>query len=318
MASASELTEALDEALSGEAASQADKPSTPEVKTEDIVTKAVAEATKTPEAPSDEKTGAKEEKGSKDPVPYDRFSEVIGQKNEALEQVKALEQKYTSSTEREDALRNQLGTLENDHQILEAIRNLSRDERYAGAVNTIDRALQGLEAETEEAVEAGDDKAVQAAEAKFAQQVERLEGLHQEQRNEALFDKSDAFATSLLDTLPDEYTDVDKKRLAEMWSPRVDWATIEEHGAEAIPEQLKSSFADLIRSYGVPQGALEQRVRENVTQEIPEEARPSTPEDVVKGVLEKDWTGTDEDGKPTLTDDQFAADMATILRKTRA
>ena len=121
----------------------------------------------------------------------------------------------------------------------------------------------------------------------------------------------------MLDSLPEQYTDVDKNRLGEMWTPRVDWAGIEETGAEAIPDALRSSFADLVRTYGQPQGALEQRVRTDVTQEIPEEARPSTPEATVQAALDKDWAGVDEGGKPNISDDQFSQDLAKVLRATR-
>lgn len=312
------VSAALETALAGgEAESQSATEASPEAKTEDIVAAAAAEAIKS-QSPPESKPSAEEQGDKPKTVPYDRFSEVVQQKNSASERLEALEAQFKTATEREDTLRNQIGSLEQEHQILEAIRDLGRDERYAAAVNQIDRALQGIEDEVEEAKSEGDDNAVKVAELKFEKKTEELENLVAQQRNEALWSQSQDFASAMLDSLPEEYTDVDRDRLAKMWTPRVDWNSIEEHGSEVIPDTLKNSFAELIKDYGTPVGAIEQRVRDEVTQQIPEEARPSTPEDVVKSVLDKSWSATDEDGKAVHGDDEFARDVAKLMRATRS
>jgi hypothetical protein len=310
------VSAALEQALStDEAGSQSatESPTGATTPAEEIVAQAAAEATKPAESPSAETTGAKT-------VPYDRFSEVVGQKNAASERLEALEAQFKSATDREDTLRNQLGSLEQDHQVLEAIRDLGRDDKYSDAVAMIDRALQGIEEEevvVEAAKEAGDVPAAKVAESKLVAKTEELETMLNDQRVEALWDKSQTFADALLDTLPEEYTDVDKARLSQMWTPRVDWNAIEEGGAESISEHLNDSFAGLIKEYGAPNGAIASQVRDEVTSQIPEDARPSTPEAVVEGVMGKDWAATNEDGKAVLSDDEFASDVAKLLRATR-
>jgi hypothetical protein len=310
------VSAALEQALStDEAGSQSatESPTGATTPAETIVAEAAAEATKPAESPSDETTGAKT-------VPYERFSEVVGQKNVASERLEALEAQFKTATEREDTLRNQLGTLEQDHQVLEAIRDLGRDDKYSDAVAMIDRALQGIEEEevvVEAAKEAGNDKVALLAESKLVAKTEELETMLKDQRVEALWDKSQTFADALLDTLPEEYTDVDKARLSKMWTPRVDWNAIEEGGAESISEVLNGSFAGLIKEYGAPNGAIANAARDEVTSQIPEDARPSTPEAVVDGVMGKNWSETSEDGKAVLSDDEFASDVAKLLRATR-
>lgn len=308
------VSAALEQALSTDDAGSQSATETPTPATtpaEDIVAQAAAEATKpAAKSPEADESGAKT-------VPYDRFSEVVSQKNAASERLEALEAQFRTATEQADTLRGQVGNLENDHQVLEAIRDLGRDEKYASAVKMIDNALQGIEDEVEVAEEAGDSKAINVAESKLAQKHEELEALVNDQRVEALWDKAKQFANARLDSLPEEYTDVDKARLNKMWAPRVDWNSIEEGGAETIPDTLNDSFAGLIKEYGTPNGAIANQVRDEVTQSIPEEARPSTPEDVVEGVMGKNWSETTEDGNPALGDDEFAADVAKLLRATR-
>ncbi len=320
MTTANDLQNALSESLEGpdETATQTVESPTPEVKTtEDIVAQAAADAIKSA-SPSDDEVSTKEKgTGDKGPIPYDRFSKVIAEKNDAIARLDSFQQQHDAGIEREDTLRTRVGELESEHQILEAIRAMKDDTRYAPHVETIDKALQGIHEEVEVAVQSGDNTALQAAEAKFAAKAEELEELVHKGRADSLYQQADSFAADLLDSLPEQYTDVDKNRLGEMWTPRVDWAGIEETGAEAIPDALRSSFADLVRTYGQPQGALEQRVRTDVTQEIPEEARPSTPEATVQAALDKDWAGVDEGGKPNISDDQFSQDLAKVLRATR-
>jgi hypothetical protein len=309
-----DVSAALDSVLN-DVEPQTTTESAPEVKTEDVASKAVEEALKsTPDTQTDA-TGKT--------VPYDRFSEVVAQKNAASERLQALEAQYTSATEREDGLRERMAGLEQEHSVLEAIRDLGRDDRYSDAVSKIDRALQGIEDDveaattTEDGKDVVDNSALLRAEQAFSEKTEELESLVNDQRVEGLWDKSQDYASAMLDSLPEEYTDTDRSRLSRMWTPRVDWNSIEEGGAESIPENLNGSFAELIKEYGAPQGAVAQTARDEVTQSIPEEARPSTPEAIVEGVMEKNWSETNEDGQAVLGDDEFAADVAKLLRATR-
>lgn len=312
MATASDaITDALDSVLD-DAGSQPDETSTPEAtaKAEDVVAKAVEDATKSDkQPPSDEKTSAKEGKT----VPYDRFSEVVGQKNSALERQSALEEQFKTSAEREDTLREKLGELESEHQILDAIRTLGKDPQYADAVGKIDRALQGIEEEVVEAETKGDTKALSDAEKRFSAKTDELEDMLASQRVDSLWDKASTYASSILDTLPEEYTDVDKDRLSNLWTPRVDWDYIEENGADTIPNALRESFAATIRDYGKPQGAVAKEAIATATKDAPEELF-QTPEARVESIMSKNFSDRDEDGKAVHSDEEFSRDMASVLK----
>jgi len=267
-ATSTDVSAALDSALNGEAESQAAETLSTEAKTTDIVAQAVADALKSQSPAASEESAT--EKGSKEEpkaVPYDRFSEVVGQKNSAVERLNALDEQFKETTERENTLKTRVGELEQEHQVLEAIRGLAKDDRYADAVNKIDRALQGIEDEVVQAEASGDEQAATAAEKKFEAKAAELTELITDQKAEQLFDKANNYASEMLRSLPEEYTDVDRARLGQMWSPRVDWNAIEEGGDAAIPDTMKGSFAELIKSYGSPQGAVVAKTRTQVESE---------------------------------------------------
>jgi hypothetical protein len=313
MASASDaVQDALNAALGTDADSQSANPEA----TEDV-----DNLSGKPEAGNDKPaTDKASDKG--DWIPKNRFSEVVKQKNEAIERLKSLESQFKSASEREDALKSRVGQLETDHQILDAIKNLARDERYKDHVVAIDRALQGLddaEEKVEKAKETGDDKSLKAAEKRFAEETGKLQDLIAVQNAERLWDESNRIASEMLKELPsDNYTNEDKAVLAKLWKDSINWNHIEEHGRESIVPSLKDSLASVIKEYGTPRGALVARTKDEVTKSIPEAARPVDPATHVKSVLDKEWGKTDDNGAPVLDDLEFSKALGDLMRRTRA
>jgi hypothetical protein len=225
---------------------------------------------------------------------------------------------FDGASKREDTLRSRVGDLEKEHTILDAIRNLANDERYRPHVVAIDKALQGAEEEVAEAKASGDDQAIKAAEKRFADKAAQLENLIAEQNAEGLWDAANASASQMLQSLPEEYTDVDKARLSQLWTPRVNWDHIEEKGRDTILPTLKESFAQLIRDYGQPQGAVAKLTREEVLKSVPAAAAANqTTEQRVAGILGKNWSETGEKGSVVHSDADFAKSMADLMRVTR-
>jgi ribosomal protein L18 len=225
---------------------------------------------------------------------------------------------FDGATKREDLLRNRVGDLENDHTILDAIRNLANDERYRPHVVAIDNALTGASEEIAEAKATGDESAIKAAEKRFADKAAQLENLIAEQNAEGLWDAANAAASQMLQSLPDEYTDVDKARLSQLWTPRVNWDHIEDKGRDSILPTLKESFAQLIRDYGQPQGAVAKTTRDEVLKSVPAAAAAQqTPEQRIGLILGKDWSETGEKGAVIHSDADFAKSMADLIRVTR-
>jgi len=309
---ANEVQAALEGVLD-DAESQSAETQTPEV------AEALKAALEPDEESAPDELDDKSVKESKEPktVPYDRLSQVVKKKNELSEQLKALDTQYKAATARENELRTQVGNLETDKQILDAIKNLAQDDRYRPAVEQIDRALQGLDEDIEEAKEQGDNKAESAALKQFEAKTAELEEMLAEQRAESLLGEATGRAKEMLAALPEAYTDEDRAIIGKLWNPRVDWNGIEETGSEAIPGALNRSFAEVIKEYGTPRGALVAKTTKEIEDRIPE-AKIVSDEDAVKGLLEKDWAETAEDGSTVHSEDDFVQGMAELLRRTRA
>lgn len=316
MAGADEVQAALEGALADtEAVSQTASESSPEVaKALEQALESDSKASSTSDSETDKST-EDTDKGSKT-VPYERLSQVVKQKNEISERFTALEEQFKAATARENELRGRIGDLEEDSQILDAIKNLGMDEKYRDHVVAIDKALQGIEDEIEVAEEKGDKKAVSAAEKRFEQKTAELEDLLQEQRAESLWNEASGLAKDMIEALPDAYTDEDKTIIGKLWTPRVNWSGIEENGRQAIPSFLNNSFAEVIKEYGTPRGALVDKVTEDVKSKFPK-AQTVSNDDAVKQLMDKNWAETNEDGKAVVSDDDFTRGMAELLRRTR-
>ena len=251
-------------------------------------------------------------KGSKT-VPYDRLRKVVQQKNEAGERLKALESQFKTANDREQELTAQIKGLQNDKQMLDAIKNLHQDERYRPMIENLDRALQGIDEEIEVAQDDGDDKATKDLLKKFEAKTAELDSLMADQRADGLWDKTAGRAKSMLDALPEAYSDEDRAILGEMWTPRVDWDGIEEAGEGAISPALNESFAKVIKRYGTPKGAIVAQTTEEIEEQNPE-VKIVSDEDKVQAIMDKNWAELDENGKPLMSQEDFDSDLADLLR----
>lgn len=310
------LKAALNEVLeTDKSESQPDKQQSPEV-TAALKAALGKENDATSEDDAEDEASAEDKsKGKNQQVPLERLSKVVAQKNAALEQLKALEEKFKSATEREAQLTAKVGALETESQILAAIKNLAQDEKYRPHVVAIDRALQGIEEEKVEAEEKGDKKAVSAAEKRFEQKTAELEALLNSQRQDALWTEAATLAKTMLANLPEEYTDADRSIIGKLWTPRVDWEAVESQGSEILPHAMTVSLAEVIKEYGTPRGALVKNTTKEIESRIPE-ARQVSPEARVKELMGQNWSEL-KDGKPVLSDDEFARAAGEIMRKSQ-
>ncbi|GAG15127.1 unnamed protein product, partial [marine sediment metagenome] len=248
-------------------------------------------------------------KGTPKTVPYDRLRKVVGQKNEATERLKALESQFATANEREQTLTAQIKELQGDAQLLNAIKELHQDEKYRPMIENLDRALQGIDEEIDDAQDDGDDKATKDLLQKFEKKTAELDDLMADQRAEGLWDKTAGLAKSMLDALPEAYTDEDRTLLGEMWTPRVDWDGIEEGGESVIVPALNDSLAAVIKRYGTPKGAIAAKTTEEIEERNPE-VKIVSDEDKVKDILEKNWAELDENGKPLISEEDFDQGLA--------
>ena len=314
MPDANSVTEALAEVLADDTTeSQTVTPANSDV------TKALSEAlgVKSDDSTLEDETDTStedESKGAKT-VPYDRLSKVVSQKNEIAERYKSLDEQFKAAQTSNEQLQGKITDLEQDAQILDAIKNLAQDEKLRPHVVAIDKALQGIEEEVVVAKEEGNVQAVSNAEKRFDAKVAELEDMQQDQRAEGLWREA-AHAKDMLAALPEEYTDEDRATIGRLWTPRVDWSGIEDAGSEAIPAALNASLASVIKEYGTPRGALVAQTTKEIESRIPGSKLVNS-EDRIKELTEKDWAETDKDGKALTSDDAFNAGIAEMLRRTR-
>lgn len=256
------------------------------------------------------------ETGSKT-VPYERLSQVVQQKNALADKYNALEEQYNNANARETELRDRVSGQEQDSEILEAIKNLALDDRYKDHVTAIDRALQGIDEEVQEATEAGDTERASKAELRLDEKLAEIEDLQDEQRADALWSETASRAKDMLEALPAEFTTEDKAVIGKLWTPGVDWDLIEEEGRDSIPQALNESFARTIKEYGTPRGALVANTTQEIESRIPE-AKLTSSEDKIQSLLDTDWAETNDEGKAVQSDDDFAAGVAEMLRQTNS
>jgi len=315
MADANSVTEALAEVLADDTTeSQTGTPANTDVAA--ALREAISPGSDDSTFADESETSTSDEgKGSKT-VPYERLSKVVQQKNDLSERYTALEEKFKSATTSNATLKGQLDGLRNDSEMLDAIKNLARDETLRPHVIAIDRALQGLESEVEVAKESGDTQAINAAEKRFDAKVAELESMQQDQRAEGLWREAAGYAKEMLAALPEEYTEADRDRIGKLWTPRVDWNGIEESGSESIPSALNSSLATIIKEYGTPQGALVAKTTKEIESRIPASKLVSNA-DRIQELTERDWAATGEDGKALASEDDFNSGIAEMLRRTR-
>jgi hypothetical protein len=312
---AGEAADAVTAALEAAAAAKpVESPTTPEV-TPEVKPEAK------PEAPAAKEPESTEVKGTeKGPVPYDRFSKVIAEKNTLSEKAAELDKRVQSASEREDNLRTRLTELEEEQAILNSVRGLANDPAMKDHIVAIDKAIQGIE-DVEEEVKEGkvtEDVASKKLEGLIGKLDEKVDTFQTEQRTKELWEATDSMASQMLESLPEEYTDADRRDLGEKWTSRVDWKTIDAKGNDVITPILKDSFTKLIKEYGEPRGAMAKRVKDETMETVPVQDRPVSTEEAVGKIVGQDWGKLDEKGKPVLSEDQFKDGMAELLRKTRA
>ena len=304
------VTEALEAAAKGE---QKTESPTVEAKVAEVKSEEVKISETAPVKPSDS-TEVKD----KGPVPYDRFSQVIAEKNTLAKEKETLDERVKTAGEREDNLRTRLTDLEKEKAILDSVRGAANDPKMKGHIEAIDKYIQGIE-DVEEQVDKGE-----VTEEAAAKKLEQLVGKAEtkvdefltEQRSKELWESTDSMASSMLESLPEEYTDQDRRDLGEKWTSRVDWKTIDEKGQDSITPVLKESFTALIKEYGEPRGAMAKRIKDEVLETVPEKDRPMSDEDAVKGILAKDWGALDDKGKAVHSEAEFTDNVAQLLRKT--
>src|SRR3990167_6113286 len=172
---------------------------------------------------SEEKEETRETKGkaaTKGAIPYERFQEVVGQKNTLAEELEAIKASAAEDRNSLAKLATMLEEKEKDTTLLNDIRALAIDPKYRDALELIDKGLKGVEEEVESGT-ITPEKADAKTEKLLAKQ-EAIEDSIADQKAELIIQRADLLADKWLESLPEEYTEADRKVIANLWTNSVD------------------------------------------------------------------------------------------------
>jgi hypothetical protein len=255
-------------------------------------------------------------------VPYERFQEVVGQKNTYAEKYAELEKASSEDRTALTKLAAMLEEKEKDTTLLNDIRALAIDPKYRDALELIDKGLRGIEDE----VKTGEisPKEANVETKKLIAKQSAIENSIADQRAELIIQRADLLADKWLEALPNDYTEADRKVIANLWTNNVDWNKVEQN-----PNQLDSilaqSFQESVNTFGIPRGKLinpddVEFVEETTKQDArdPVEELSTLLKDKQYGAMKTVKTyGGREISMPAVSDDDFATDMAKFLKARR-
>jgi polyhydroxyalkanoate synthesis regulator phasin len=275
--------------------------------------------------PTPQETGAevkgKETQGQENRVPQSRFNEVIAEREAYKGEVEALNEKIAELSERTGKLVNLLDAQKDDVNLVANLRNLAvttEDTSIKDAIELLDAELTGTRKAIEETAEekvAEGTLTQEQAERFVRDRTDKLEDRIAEERAQRLFDQANLKAERMLNGLPEQYNDEDRKYIAEAWLRRVDWDGMEED-PDAMDNFLVDSLQDALDFYGTPRGSLRSAEVEVDAETGEPASREPTPEEIIADLRNIDWSEM-KDGKPKYSDDVFSAGMAEVLRQGR-
>jgi hypothetical protein len=297
-----------------------------DAKSTESVEKVTEPSTETEVTETEEVTKTSEGKGKDNAVPYNRFKEVVDQKNDLNQRFEALETQFADKQTELGQLIEVLQNRENDAAIVTAIREIARTgtDEQKGLVDQLDKILKGEELPPEEDDVEGKSDPKSADDKKFIKLIEKTrEELTEhaaDQQTDLLLMKADILAEKYFEALPPQYTEQDKQIISKLLIDDVAWDSIEGN-PDSLNDEVAKSFERTLELFGDPRGSVaEEEVKEESTTEV------KAPEPEIPEHLTKDWGNlksvTLPDGKTTLqpefTDEDFRAGLAEELRRTRS
>jgi len=249
----------------------------------------------------------------------DRINELVTQRDSFKGKFEALETEHKQVQESLRTATNVIAAKETDSQIVAALKNLAQDPKYRPLVEKLDKAIQGIDTDVEQG-KTTPEEGQKRIEALLAQTRAQVSHEIADQKADLLLARADAVAERYLAALPAEYTEDDKKVIAHLWTDKVDWEGIEKNPG-VMPKELARSLEQTLELYGRPKGLVQQ------AHAPAQAAKVETSEERIAKLLAKDYSGikdvkgVDITGKEstkkvaTVSDDDFAADLAKVIRE---
>lgn len=283
--------------------------------------KGVVETTETSteveETETDEKTETVAKKGSA----QNRIQELVSARKEAERKFEELSTKYSEKEAEVGKLIDLVQDREHDTRVVAKINELHQDPKFRDIVETLDKAIRGIEVEVAKA----DMKAnanhepnvdlLKNVQADIARSREEAAFQATDQKSDLLLLKSDLVLEKLFEDLPStEYNSEDRKILNSALTNMVDWDAI-----EATPSILENEvaigFQRAIDWYGNPKGRIAAENSKETTEAKSKEAIDLSKLEL--GKLKVERVDNKDVLRPVLSDNDFSAILAEELRRSR-
>ena len=236
---------------------------------EDITAKleAASAGDKTSETPTEvEKetvvaTDDKVETGTKKSGAQDRIQELVAARKDAERRYEELSAKYSEKESEVGKLIDLVQDREQDARVVAKINELHQDPRFRDIVETLDKAIRGVEVEIEktavkEAIPAPGVDLLKNVRADIEHARAEAAAQAADQRSDLLLMKSDLVLEKLFEQLPQaEYTEADVKVLNSALTDMIDWDAIEETPS-ILESEVAKGFQRAVDWYGDPKGRI--------------------------------------------------------------
>ena len=296
---------------------------------EDITAKleAASAGDKTTETPTDvEKetvvvTDDKTETGTKKSGAQDRIQELVAARKDAERRFEELSAKYAEKEAEVGKLIDLAQDREQDSRVVAKINELHQDPKFRDIVETLDKAIRGVEVEIEKAKDTNPTPNVDLLKnvrADIEQARQEAAAQAADQKSDLLLMKSDLVLEKLFEQLPDaEYTVDDVKVLNSALADMIDWDAIEANPS-VLEGEVAKGFQNAVDWYGNPKG----RIAAEATSKTKDatDAKSKDTVDLSKlelGKLKTEKVNGKDVTRPAITDDDFSQILAEELRRSR-
>ena len=297
---------------------------------EDITSKleAAANADKTSETPTEvetEKVVATDDKPEtvKKSGAQDRIQELVAARKEAERKFEELSTKYAEKESEVGKLIDLVQDREQDARVVAKINELHQDPKFRDIVETLDKAIRGVEVQIEKATAKDETPApgvdlLRNVKADIEQARAEAAAQAADQKSDLLLMKSDLVLDKLFENLPEaEYTADDRKVLQSALADMIDWDAIEETPS-VLESEVAKGFQKAVDWYGNPKG----RIATEATSKTKDatDAKSKDTVDLSKlelGKMKTEKVGGKDVARPVLSDDDFSQILAEELRRSR-
>ena len=253
----------------------------------------------------------------------DRIQELVAARKEAERRYEELSAKYSEKESEVGKLIDLVQDREQDARVVAKINELHQDPKFRDIVETLDKAIRGVEVEIEKTAakdtnpEPGVDL-LKNVRADIEQARKEAAAQAADQKSDLLLMKSDLVLEKLFEQLPaTEYTEDDVKVLNSALADMIDWDSIEANPS-MLEGEVAKGFQKAVDWYGNPKG----RIAAEATSKSKDatDAKSKDTVDLSKlelGKLKTEKVNGKDVTRPAITDDDFSQILAEELRRSR-